>query len=77
MRPDCSPNPARLPTAARIWRENVFWSHGVTIVYYSAVDADGEHAFNSGSQTLSYSVNLNLHRSKSETYVGLIIVNPH
>ena len=44
MRTDCGPNPARVFAAAGVWREDVFWSHSVAVVYYSAVNVDGERA---------------------------------
>ena len=41
LRVDCSPNLTRLLTTARVWRENVVWSHSVVVIYYSLVNVDG------------------------------------
>lgn len=43
MRADCSPNLARLFATAGVWRENVVWSHSVAVIYYFAVNVDGEY----------------------------------
>ena len=86
VRADRDPNPARLFAAAGVWWENVVWSHSVAVVYYSAVNVDGEHIvrftfkFSSHPEILSFFIifqkhNIeNIYQNTCKTYFEMTLL---